>query len=129
MNKANKLSQITEFAQVHISQAQPEQDPYLEFERLMHEGSIAKFESLSKRFEQIAGEGYGSCEIILDYTSEMFQMKEIESRFYSASEVVSMLSQAGFKITKTEDLYDAQVFTVVWHPDSKQFTNCIKMDI
>ena len=129
MNKANKLSQITEFAQAHISQAQPEQDPYLEFERLMHEGSIAKFKSLCKRFEEMAIKGYGSCEITLDHTSDLFQVKELESRFYSASEVEDMLIEEDFYFVIVADHYDAISYKVTWNSKAMESPDSIDMEI
>lgn len=92
-------------------------------------GSHKKFESILNHVENLAKNGYGSVNIKLDKTTDMFMVKESKSRFYSEQEVCTLLINEGFKLTPIEDFYEAQSYHLIWHDDLvKSYCN-IGMDI
>lgn len=66
------------------------------------------------RCEELARKGYGSVEIIIDMTTDMFYMIESESNGYSAKRVIQMLLAEGFKLKRGEDFYDAASYILTW---------------
>ena len=88
---------------------------------------------VKQRCKELASKGYGSVEIKLDKTTDLFNVDEGRNSCYSAEFVFSLLNREGF-IWKNEptDYYDAISDVIIWDrelpqaPSSEKIGMCWK---
>ena len=71
-------------------------------------------ESVIIRCEELANLGYGSVEIKIDCTTDLFDVIELNGTGYSHNKVVSLLQEEGFNLEFIEDYYDAKSYILSW---------------
>lgn len=115
MNTANKLSQIAR-ANQQVKKSNSQQD----LQKKISWGSHQYVRFVKNQCKELASKGYGSVEIKIDRTTDLFNIDEGLNRCYSLSFVVTLLQQEGFKLLTKEDYYDAQSYNLVWDKDLPQ---------
>jgi len=127
MKNAEKFSQIANevVKQMPVVYNEPE----ISFNEKINEGSIAKYESILNKVEKLAKLGFGSVNIILDQTTDLFYICETKERFYSLSEIVIFLKNDGFRLYLIDDYYDAIEYNLVWNENLKESPEKIEMNI
>lgn len=112
MTTAEKLAQVAK-------QNQPKK---VEFQKKVRWGSHQYVRYIIKRCKELALKGYGSVEITIDKTTDLFQVDEGRNSCYSHDFVVQLLQKEGFKLQALEDFYDAQSYILYWQipPDFSQ---------
>lgn len=76
-----------------------------------------------------ATNGYGRTDIIIDRTTDMFNVDEDRGSSYSHDVVYRLLEQEGFSIEEKEDLYDAVVYEISWNKDLPKDKDRIGMKV
>jgi hypothetical protein len=101
------------------------------FQESVYSGSVAKFNSILQKVEKLAKKGYGSVQIILDGTADMFYCKESDSTFYSEHTVINLLINEQFSLKVIEYHYDARTYILSWDKDGSlmQSNDLIPMEI
>jgi hypothetical protein len=90
--------------------------------------SNLKFKSIiDELVEIIKKDRYGSVDIKLDLTTDLFSVKESDKNFYSAQQVLDLLISEKFKIKEIYDYYDAKKFRLTWDESLHHYDYCIDM--
>lgn len=127
--KANELAEIAQAANQVLAMENINEKSEYDWFNKVSTGSHEKVGSMMKQLKELALNGFGSVEIKLDKTTDMFMTKESENRFYSEIEVCIILQGKGFKLEPLEDYYDAQSYLLVWHKELDKFPVAIGMNI
>ena len=94
-------------------------NPQEQFEKKVRWASHQYVRYVVKRCEELAKKGYGSVEIKIDCTTDLFQVDEGRISCYSHKFVVQLLQQEGFELEKLNDYYDAQSYILYWQVKPK----------
>jgi 3-methyladenine DNA glycosylase AlkC len=107
-----------------------EKCPYEAFQKKVAWGSHQYVRYVIKRCKELASKGYGSVEITIDKTTDMFNKIESKHRGYSHDFVVKLLSQEGFELHDYVNHYDAISYILYWQlkPTFSQYVVCSKDD-
>lgn len=91
-------------------------------------GSHQYVRYIKLRCKELALKGYGSVEIKMDKTTDLFNIDEGRNSCYSVNFVLKLLNQEGF-IWKNEqtDFYDAISDVLIWDKDLPQAPNYEKI--
>ena len=118
MNTATKLAQI---ARANQKKNTPDTSPFHKFHHKVRWASHQYVRYVKTRCKEIAIKGYGSVEIKLDKTTDIFNVDEHRNSCYSAEFVIKLLNNEGF-IWKNEptDYYDAVSDVIIWDKDLPQ---------
>jgi hypothetical protein len=114
MKTANKLASIAQANQKPVVSQTNKTEKQLKWASHQH------MRNLSKKFLELASQGYGSVCIKLDYTYDNFMVQE-KPTSYIGSFVQQLLSNEGYKLTLIDDCMDALIIKVEWstHPEHK----------
>jgi division protein CdvB (Snf7/Vps24/ESCRT-III family) len=127
--KANELAEIAQIAKENMTMKNIKEKSEYDWLNEVSTGSHKKVDSIIEQLKELASKGFGSVEIKLDKTTDMFMVKESENRFYSEIEVCSILHGKGFILEPLNDYYDAQSYLLVWHKEFVEYPIAIGMNI
>ena len=122
MNYAQKLAQVA-----LVNKPVKTTSLYEKTQKKIRWGSHQYVRYVLKRCEELAKQGYGSVEIKIDRTADLFGIDEGLNSFYSHDSVVKLLEDEGFQLEEREDYYLAQSYILYWQvkPD---FSHVAKAD-
>jgi hypothetical protein len=90
-------------------------DPYVEIQQRIHLNSVKHVQFIMRQVEIQAQQGFGSCFIMIDTTTDMFFCME-HSTSYSAIAVRKLCEAEGLRLGRElEDYYDAYKCKITWH--------------
>ena len=123
MITASKLAQLA-----RANQNKQEKIMVDSFQKKVFWGSHQYVRYVKQRCKELALKGYGSVEIKLDKTTDLFNTDEGRNSCYSADFVFTLLNREGF-IWKNEptDFYDAISDILIWDRELPQAPNSEKI--
>ena len=123
MKTASKLAQLA-----RANQNKQEKPMVDSLQKKVSWGSHQYVRYVKQKCKELALKGYGSVEIKLDKTTDLFNIDEGRNSCYSADFVFTLLNREGF-IWKNEptDFYDAISDILIWDRELPQAPNSEKI--
>ena len=114
MNTASKFAQIAQANHKPVVN-----NSYEDFQKKVRWGSHQYVRFVIKEIEQRALKGFGSVDITIDKTTDLFNVDEGRNSCYSSGFVCDLLTQKGFSFNNGyyEDHFDAFSTTLIWSKD------------
>lgn len=105
----------------------PAKNHHLSFEKKVRWGSHQYVRYVVNQCKELASKGYGSVEIKIDRTTDLFQIDEGRNSCYSAEFVSILLQQNGFVFDGLIDHYDAFSTILTWDKELPQAPSSMKI--